>query len=560
MRLAGKNINPVFPAFFIVLFTFLAYLPVFQNGFTNWDDNIYITENSLIRNFSLENIKQWFSESFQGLYQPLVLASLTADYAINGLDPFWFHLTNLLLHIINTLLVFTFIRKLLNSESMGLLVMLLFGLHPLHVESVAWVTERKDVLYSFFFLLSLNLYTRYYLKNKLSHYWLSFVFFILALLSKVSAVTLPLTLLLVDFYFKRDLLCRRVIVEKSPFLLAALGFGILNIAMHHEFGSLANYSNFSEPVRFFLAPTGLMYFLVKTLWPWTLSVYNPLPVEITNAIIIENTIYFILLVSLIILVIKLKQRTITLGALFFIITIGLFMVPPGEPVIASERYSYISSIGLFIIIAFGFQNLTNRFKSRYFRTAIVSLLTLWIVFLGIKTNDYAKVWRNSLTLWDHVIRVRGESFLALLVRGNAYVENRELPAALSDYNRSIELNPNYYKTYDRRGHAYLLMEDYPAAIKDFLKSVQLNHEGFDAHLFLGFAFRQTGEENRALHHLGKARQIDAANPEVYYNLGKTYMALDQIESACENFVKALELGLKKQNRKDAVDILKTLCK
>ncbi|MCB2221096.1 MAG: tetratricopeptide repeat protein [Bacteroidetes bacterium] len=559
MNFTGKNIKPAYLVLFGLLVTFLAYLPALQNGFTNWDDNLYITENPLIRSLNWQNIVQWFTQPFQGLYQPLVLMSLALDFSINGLNPFWFHFTNLMLHLANTVLVFYFIRRLIHSDWMAFIVMLLFGLHPLHVESVAWVTERKDVLYSFFFLLSINFYIQYCYRQKLPYYWLTAIFFILSLLAKAAAVTLPLVLVLIDFYTGRKTFSRKVIVEKLPFFLLALGFGILVLVPNYISGTLDNYSNLSFPNRFLLASKGLMYYLEKTFWPGSLSVYNPLPMTLSTGLIVECLLYYLLFLIIALAIYRMKQREITFGALFFLLTIGLFLVPPGEPVIASERYSYISSIGLFIIIAQLFTYLTVQIDKMEIKIGATIILIGWIGFLGVTTYHHTKVWKNSFTLWDHVIQVRGESFLALLQRGNALRENRDYEEALADYSASIAMNPNYYKTYDRRGFVYLINGNYSTAIIDFNKSLTINPEGFYAQLGLGFAYRHINQPEIALDHLDKAEQLEPQNPEVYYNRGKVFLQMDRADKACKDFKKSLELGLKKQNRTEVVDLLNTLC-
>lgn len=557
MDLNKLNIKPVFWIAFGLIATFLAYLPVFHCDFTNWDDNLYITQNLLIRSFKPEYVIHWFTQPFQGLYQPLVLLSLASDYAINGLDPFVFHLTNLILHLLNTLLVYFFIRKLTGNRFMAVVVMLLFGLHPLHVESVAWVTERKDMLYAFFFLISLNFYLGYSKNRKPGQYIFTVLFFILSLLSKASAVTLPFVLILIDYYQQRKLTDRKVILEKLPFLVLAAGFGVANLIFHYQFGSLANYSNLSLPARFFLASKGLMYFLSKTVWPSDLSVYNSLPVAMNSELILECIFYILLLLISTFVLYKMNKRILIFGALFFILAIGLFLVPPGEPVIASERYSYIASIGLFIIIAHIFRELKDKKSGNL--VGVLSVLAIYLGFLGARTLQQTQIWENSYTLWNHVINVRGETFLALLERGNLERQQGDYQAALKDYSRAIDLNPHYYKTYDRRGNLFLLLENYPAAITDFTKSLKMHPGGAFAHCSLGFTYRKTKDYPKALKHLEKALQIDPENADAYFNRGKIFLIQQKYTAACSDLEKALSFGLAEQNEIETVNLLKEYC-
>ena len=560
MKTGKQYIGPVYQATIILLLTFIAYSPVLNNGFTNWDDPLYVTENPLIRTFNFHHFQLWFTQPFQGLYQPLILASLAIDYSFHGLNPYYFHLTNLILHLANTLLVFIFIRKLFKNRISALLVALLFGLHPIHVESVAWITERKDVLYTFFFLIALIFYLNFRQSEKRKYYALTMLFFILALISKVSAVVLPLLLILIDYYHGRKLFGRKVIIEKIPLLILALLFGLGNIYFHRDFGSLANYSNLSIPMRLLLASKGLMYYLYKTIWPNTLAVYNPLPLSISTAIIVECLIHFLVYVTAIILLLKLKSRTLIFGALFFLAAILFFLIPPGEPVLASERYAYVSSIGLFVIIAYLMNKMRQLPKNSAGQFLIYTVFSIWLGFLGLKTHNQAKVWKSSFSLWDHVIEVRGESFLALLQRGNIYTEVGEYEKAINDYSRSIEIHPAYYKTYDQFGHVQLLRGNYDASIKAYTKSLELNPDGEYAHLSLGFTYRQTGDLELAMNHLNKALRLNPVNPEIYYNRGKIYLEQGQNENACADFRNALKIGLTGKNQLETLDFVNSLCK
>jgi len=539
-------------------FCFLVYLPALQAEFTNWDDDIYIIDNQLIHAFTFDQFIKWFSAPFLGLYQPLVLLSLATDYSIDGLNSFVFHLTNLILHLINTFLIFLFVKKLTANQSMALFTMFLFGLHPVHVESVAWVTERKDMLYSFFYLSSLVLYTHYQKNKSIKLLILTFVAFIFSLLSKASAVSLPLILVLIDYYNKRRLTDNRLIWEKVPFFVLGIAFGLITLYLHSDFGSLANTSGLSFPARLLMASKGLMYHVSKIIWPMSLSTLNPTPASFTVGVFTECIFYIIVFVAIGYFIYKKKDQEIIFGTLFFLFTIGLFLVPPGVSVIASERYAYIPSIGLLMAGShFIVRFMENREKNKSIALIFVTII---LGFYGIRTYQQAQTWQSSLALWNHVINVRGESYHPLLQRGNAFRLAGDYHAAMMDFNRSIELNSRYYRAYDNRGHLYLLKGQDENAIEDFKHSADLYPKSTFALSSLGFIFRKMNQPDSAMFYLNKALQIDPSDPEVYFNRGKIFLSKGSISDACTNLKKALTLGLSGGNKTESLDLIREHCR
>ncbi|ETW97405.1 MAG: hypothetical protein ETSY1_22875 [Candidatus Entotheonella factor] len=233
-----------------ILMTLVVMWPTLGNGWTNWDDQFYVLHNPLIRDISIDRIKTIFlTLQVQGIYHPLTLVSYALDYALSGLEPATYHATNLILHILNVGLVFWFIYLLVGSTHIATVTAILFGIHPMHLESVAWISARKDVLYALFFISGLIVYL-YYLqsyKRKLGLYLLCFLMFLLSLLSKGMAVTFPLLLLCIDFLLKRRL--KGVVIwEEVPFLLLSAGFGIIAIIAEQVGAALValNQYNYGE--------------------------------------------------------------------------------------------------------------------------------------------------------------------------------------------------------------------------------------------------------------------------------------------------------------------------
>ena len=290
----------------IAIITLIVMFPSFYTGFINFDDLQYVTQNSYIRNLNSENLRAILLTDVNGTgnWHPLTMLSLALDYMFSGSNPKGYHLTNILLHILNTLLVFRFTfmvcKRLKIKEYLLLSVTasLLFGVHPMHVESVAWVSGRKDLLYTCFYLVSLLFYLEYTVKPKRYYYFLSMLFFILSLLSKAMAVTLPVVLILVDHMSDRRQKDRKVILEKIPFFTLAIIFGIVAVFTQKSGGATEIIRNrFFDQVVF--ASYGFTEYILKLIWPFHLSPYYPYPERIHGAIPLP---IYLSLISILILI------------------------------------------------------------------------------------------------------------------------------------------------------------------------------------------------------------------------------------------------------------------
>ncbi len=255
----------------VVLVTFFVFLPVLKAGFLYWDDDIYIFNNPGIQGFSAENLKAIFGEYFYGLYNPFTNLSWAIEHSLVGFDPWLYHLDNLLLHLINTFLVFRLFLMIRRNFWWAGIVALLFGINTFHVESVAWATERKDVLYTLFYLLAMIQYLRYLDGMKFKRILFTFLLFFCSLMSKGMAVSLPLVMLGADYLYGRKLFSKKVILEKLPFLLFAGLFGLLNIkAQKAYYGDWDMVFSMGERIAF--SAYSFIQYIIKTLIPYDLSV------------------------------------------------------------------------------------------------------------------------------------------------------------------------------------------------------------------------------------------------------------------------------------------------
>ena len=314
--MAHSNLRITLCLCLVLLIVFGAFFPSLKNGFVNWDDDNYVVSSSSISSLSASNLKSIFTSFSVGHYQPLTILSYAFDYHFFKLNPYHYHLTNLILHLLNSLLVFYLIYLLSGNIGVSFITAILFGIHPLHVESVAWVSERKDVLYSFFFLLSCITYLYYLTKGRNSKYYLLSLFlFLCSLLSKSMAVTLPLLLLLIDYYLKREP-NKQLLLDKIPyFCLTAISciivfFGVI------LFGGLRQEAHFSLFSMLAVASYGIVFYLGKFFLPINLSCLYPYYNFEYNPTYLYSIISVILLSLMVALTVK-YTRKLLFGTLFF---------------------------------------------------------------------------------------------------------------------------------------------------------------------------------------------------------------------------------------------------
>lgn len=544
----------------IIALICIAYIPVFTNGFTNWDDNIFITSNELIRSFSWFNIKTWFTQPFVGQYQPLVLLSFAIDYSIDGYNPMVFHLSNLALHLVNTFLVFRLVDILFRNSFIALLTSLLFGIHTLNVESVAWITERKNVLFTLFYLWSLINYLKHLEKNKYKYFLFTLILFVFALASKSAAVTLPVVLILIDYLYKRDYFKKLVVLEKLPFFALSLFVGISTIIAHQEYGALTNTTGYSFLMRVLISAKALIFYFEKLVIPINLSAYYPLSPDFKNSIA-ELIIGFILVYGLIIggviLAFKKKNGFILFGLGFFIINLALFIIPAGVPVLTTDRYAYVPFIGIFVIIAYGLYFAVS--KSPKLKIAGFLLIISYAFFLSIITFKQSKTWHDSITLWDHVINTTGETSFPLMKRGIAFRHLDDNEKSLKDLNQSIELNNQYPIVYENRGYIYLLEGDYNKAVPDFEQALKMDPQSAYSLRNLGLCYYNLQQYEKALLLLNRSLELEPNNAYAFKTRGKIFIGLDQHDNACHDLKKSIELGLSEINKKEASELINLYC-
>ena len=477
-----QAVNPYLFLGGILLLTIIVYAGAMSHDFIyQFDDDLYVTNNPDIQAFTWGNIQKIFTKPYVGLYLPLTMFSLMADYAVNGLNPQGYHIANLIFHLLNTVLVFILVRKLKPGIYVASVVAFVFALHPMHVESVVWISERKDVLYTLFYLTGLIAWLRYIDKPSPGRYLATAGLFVLSLLSKTVAVSFPLFLVAFDWYRGRKLLSRQVILEKVPFFALSLAFGLLGI----YFTSTAN--DFSTPdvawaFRPFIVSDAVLMYLYKFIAPFNLMNYYYYP-DISNGTLpsgfyISTGVLVVLVLSGIFWVHKSQKskRDILLGLIIFVMpTLFVLQLIPAGRAYAADRYTYISYIGLSYIFAVttGLILRNQSRKTTQVRAAIIVIIVFFAIGFSYLTWDRNKDWKDSLTLFDDLVDKNPERGHPYLIRGITQMQFGNTEKALADYNKSILLNPTSAKALANRASAKGMLGDYDGALADANRALEI---------------------------------------------------------------------------------------
>ena len=534
----------------------MVYIPALQNGFVNWDDNRYVYENRYIGSLDFRFLKWSLSAVVASLWHPLTMFSLALDHAIWGLNPSGFHLTNIIFHVINTVLVFILIIQLIgygnpgevNSKKLtvGITTAILFGIHPLHVESVAWISERKDVLSAFFFLSSILFYIKYASTKRRIFYAASFISFIMALMSKPMAVSLPLVLLILDYYPLRRYESRykRLILEKIPFFAGSVLFSLITIWAHVSYGGgIKTLESFPLTTRLFMAVRTMVFYLLKMILPFNIAPYYPYP-KVIRTFELEYLGAFALIA---IIVWSLKKRRLYFTVwLYYIVTlipvIGILQVGTQA---AADRYTYLPSLGPFLLLGLSagaaFEMCSGRSRAAF-------ILSLFIVtgLLMNKTVTQIAMWKDSITLWSSEIRLfPNTAEIAYNNRGSAYDNKGKTLEAIKDYTKAIEIKPGFAEAYLNRGTDYFSLGYYSQAIEDFNTSIKLNPKYFDSYYNRGITYNQLGRYQEAIRDYSMAVKFNPGNADAYSHRGYAYSKLKDDEGAVKDYTISIRLEPKK---------------
>jgi len=531
-----------------VIATFIAYMQVLKYGFiTSFDDTEYLTSNWNIKaGLTKESIVWAFSTSYASNWHPVTWLSHMLDYEFYGLEPFGHHLTSLLFHIINTLLLFGVLLKMTGALWRSGLVAVLFALHPLNVESVAWVSERKNVLSTFFLLLTLWAYVKYVDKRNARNYLLVVLFLALGLMSKPMLVTLPFVLLLLDFWpLKRfsEVRPARLILEKAPLFILLIGSCVATFIAQKSGGAI-RFSEFSS-LYFRIANALVSYFeyLRNMLWPSGLSVFYPHP---GNALPIWKPLACtIVLVVVTIWVVKEIRRApyLAVGWFWYLGTlvpvIGIVQV--GEQAMA-DRYTYVPLIGIFIAIAWSLPEQIKTGKEKFLPILSGIVISLLIALTWIQVSH----WKNSITLFKHAINVTDAKYPGVATihafLGDAYHRAGELDIAISEFKKSLDLDP--VNLYGLNNLAATLAEQ--GNLKEGLiyaqKLARFQPDYTPGLITMGNILEETGKLDQAQIYYEQVLKRDSDSFENYLNLANILYRKGNLEDAIPHYKKVIILN------------------
>jgi len=520
----------------VVVASAISFFPTIHADFTNWDDNVYVTDNPLIKNFSLGNLANIFLTFHRGLYKPLVLVSFALDYKFFGLNPIAFHTVNLIFHLINCCLVMWLAMLLTRGKTeIAFFVALFFGIHPMHVESVAWVAERKDLLYTMGFLGAMIAYVKYRDTGSLRMYVGSALLLVLSLMVKPQGFMLPAALLLVDYYQRRQW-DKKAFIDKIPHAAVALFFFVLAL-----FSMTKNNVFFNRPFTRLdnacVAFYGILCYIKRFFLPTGLSAVYPYPQKINGHLPLMFMVAPLLALAIIGAALWLlrKNRTAVFGILFFLATLapGLQFMPIA-PSVAFDHYSYLSYFGLLMIAGELFWIFESKESTR--KAAWVVLCALALV-AGCMAHARAKVWTSSLTFWADDLQKYPDDTIALHNRAEIYMRLGEISKGMDDLGRAIKLASSDADNY----LLFSMIYQAPDSMKDVVDKPDADRDSRMEHMFRAADLMAKSNYADAIGEYRKVLASDPTQPGVYNNLAACLYKTGDAKNAIMAYSIALHL-------------------
>jgi Flp pilus assembly protein TadD len=539
---------------FLIVTTLAVYWQMTNHEFLNYDDDIYITKNHHVQ-AGLEGIAWAFTATDAANWHPLTWVSHMLDAQLYGMNPGQHHMTNLLFHIVNTLLLFLIFKRMTGHLWRSGFIAALFTLHPLHVESVAWVAERKDVLCAFFWMLTMYSYVRYVERPEANRYFLVLLFFMMGLMAKPMIVTLPFALLLLDYWplrrfrFGRSdssksgqerLFALHLILEKAPLFLLTAASSVVTLLVQQSGEAMAALDVLPLNVRIGNALVSYAGYLGKMFWPHEMAVLYPHPGELPLWQIVGACL---LLISISLLAISTaKQRPwFIVGWLWYIGTlvpvIGLVQV--GTQAMA-DRYTYVPLIGIFIVIAWFVPELVARRPHKKILLATLAIICLSILMTA--TWIQVRYWENSTALFKHTLNVTANNHIAHTKLGEALAEQNRTVEAIRHYSEALRIEPGFVQAHLNMGDAHASLGNSEDAVYYYNKALQKKPNYEKAHNNLGNVMARQGNFEAAVYHYNEALKINPNYAGAYYNLGKIAANQGKIEEAIFYFKKTLEVS------------------
>ncbi len=556
----------------------VVYWQVINFDFINFDDHLYITENHIIiQGITLTGIRWAFTSMYAANWHPLTWISHMLDVQLFGMNPGMHHLTNVIFHTLNTLLLFFVLQKMTGALWRSAAVAALFALHPLHVESVAWISERKDVLSTFFWLLTMVGYYWYVQNSSFKRYYLVVFIFILGLLSKPMLVTLPFALLLLDVWPLKRLggdvqiewiggnqSCNKVrfssrwpqlsllIREKIPLIILAIISSGVTFYAQRNGGAVQPFEHLHFSTRLINSVISYTGYLGKMLLPINLAVLYPYPGSF-HPIEVIISLLIILFITFMTLLFAKQLPYLLVGWFWYLGTlipvIGIVQV--GQQSMA-DRYTYLPLVGIFIMIVWGLADLIAHWQYRQLATGVFTPLLL--IFLMWTSWVQVSYWKNSETLFNHTLELTKNNYLAHNNLGIALFHRGDVQAAIRQYQDSLKINPHFENAHFNLGRALAEEKHFDEAVDQFQECIKMNPQDGGVYNNLGNIMAVKGNLNDAIKYYTEALHIDSHQERVYYNLGVIYIQKGNIKKAIGYFIDAIH---EKSGYVDAINALES---
>jgi tetratricopeptide (TPR) repeat protein len=557
------------PALSVAVVTSAAFFPALLNDFVNWDDDTILTNNPYYRGLGWEQLRWMFTTFLMGHYQPLSWMTFGVDYLIWGMDPLGYHLTNLLLHAASSVLFYYVSGRLLSAalspepgsngwrlDASAAVAALFFAIHPLRVESVAWATERRDVLSGFFYLWTIAFYLRAASTRETSSgkrwLWVTLLAYVLSLLSKATAMTLPVVLLLLDIYPLRRLKggplewlkgeSRGVLLEKLPFFALAFGFAGAALFAQHTTGALKPLDQFDLISRTLQACFAVMFYLYKTIVPARLAPIYELPVDAGPwfwVFVVSGLAAVAITLALVIF----ARRWPALAASWFYYIIVLAPVTgiaQSGPQLVADRYSYLACLSWSLLLGGAFFRLLRpqTMRTTWQRAFAAAAAIITTLGLGVLTWNQTEVWRSAGTLWQHAIAVTPSSSIAHYNLGRTHERENNAARAVESYRRAIAVNPSHSKAHFNLAGLLFRQGLVDEAMEHYRRVTEIRPDHADAHNNLGLLLEIKGDLEGASSEYQKAISMDPNHDKAFFNLGELLAKQGELAGATGSYQRA----------------------
>ena len=549
----------------LILATLSVFWPVLNCEFVKYDDDKYVTENPHVKGgITRESVIWAFTRPHFHMWHPLTSLSHLLDCQLFGLNPTWHHLTNLLFHIASTLLLFSILKKATASIWPSFFVAAAFAIHPLNVESVAWVAERKNVLSGFFWMLTIATYIRYAERPSIGRFLLVVLVFALGTMTKPMVVTLPFALLLLDYWplgrlrwerrgeqedssqlesvqancWRSSIL--RLFLEKVPLFILTAILSIITFIAQQRGGVVSGLGN--VPLKYRVANAFVSYitYIRKLIWPSRLAVFYPHPFDKLPTWQVVASALLLLVITVVVIWLARSRKYLTVGWLWYlgalVPVIGLVQV--GAQAMA-DRYTYLPFIGLFIMIAWGLPDLLA--KWRYRKITLGALALAVLLSLSICTRLQLRHWRSNSTLFEHAINVTGDNFVMNNNYANVLDEMGQVEKAIDHFYKALRIRPDSPEVHNNLGNALRNLDRIDEAIKHYKKALELRPNFAEPHYNLAIALGRQGKTDEAIAEYRESLRFRPDDVDTLSNLGLALAQKGDFDEAIEYYKKALEL-------------------